>query len=91
MIVCMFSNGRKGRKTNNMTLNTNLLGRKKYFLYRKIFFMLPPRFPHFLLPFAANSFIWEKGKLTYLTLIWGNGNYLIYFGSTAINFSYGVR
>ena len=79
----MFSNDwatMKGRKTSNVTLNTDKFVREEENLLRA---SLPPHFP---LPFAAN-----KRKRTYSTPIWGNGNYLIYFGSTAIHFRYGIR
>lgn len=84
----MFSNDwatRKGRKTGNVTLNTDKFVRKEEVLSLRenLHASFPPHFP---LSFEAN-----KRKLTYSTLIWGNGNYIIYFGSTVIHFRYGIR
>ena len=75
----------KGRKTGNVTLNTDKFVKEEEVLslQENLHASFPPHFP---LPFAAH-----KRKPTYSTPIWGNGTYIIYFGSTVIHFRYGIR
>ena len=61
----------KGRKTGNVTLNTDKFVKEEEVLslQENLHASFPPHFP---LPFAAN-----KRKPTYSTPIWGNGSYII--------------
>lgn len=67
-----------GRKTSNITLNTDKFVREKEIPSQQKNFLHASFPPHFLLPFAVNSFIWEKKKSYIFDPIWGNGNYLFF-------------
>ena len=92
-IALMFSNDwapLQCRKTSSMTLNTDKFIGKEEILSLQENFLQVSFSSHLLLPFAL-TYLFGKKTLTYSTLIWGNSNYLIYFGYTAIHYRWGIR